>query len=130
MFCSDYIPPVLYDLYPRTDIEKFGPGHNQDNDLRGWACKVTIKGKQGGILDGKRVCLKDNICLAGVPCQFGTSVVEDFVRMFQIIFSCFRLTYVVDCAAEIDATVTTRILEHGGIIAGKATCEVSDHLRR
>ncbi|THU76578.1 amidase signature enzyme [Dendrothele bispora CBS 962.96] len=108
MSIPDYSPPVSYDLYPRTGIEKFGPGSNEGNNLRGWACKVTIKGKEDGILTGKNVCIKDNICLAGVPCQFGTQVIEDFIP-------------------ELDATVATRILEHGGTITGKATCEDMSH---
>jgi len=53
---------------------------------------------------GKRVVLKDNICLAGVPMMNGASTLEGYVP-------------------DVDATVATRILDAGGTIAGKAHCE-------
>ena len=55
-------------------------------------------------MDGKRVALKDNICLAGVPMMNGASTLEGYVP-------------------DVDATVVTRILDAGGTIVGKAHCE-------
>ena len=66
--------------------------------------KTSIKGKPGGKLAGRRVALKDNVCLAGVPMMVGAGFLEGSVP-------------------DIDATIVTRILDEGGEIAGKAVCE-------
>ncbi|KAF8526671.1 amidase signature domain-containing protein, partial [Hysterangium stoloniferum] len=80
----------------------------EENKLDGWAWKVTVKNlndeAKNGPLYGKTVCLKDNVCLADVPCLNGTDVFSNWVP-------------------KTDATVVTRILEAGGIITGKAMCE-------
>ncbi|KZT67443.1 Glutamyl-tRNA amidotransferase subunit A [Daedalea quercina L-15889] len=103
---DDYYPVPDIDKYPRTDISSLSPDENPYN---AWATKVTVNhvNKEeavSGILGGKRVVLKDNICLAGVPCHFGTDVFTNWIP-------------------KTDATVVTRILEAGGTIVGKATCE-------
>ena len=94
----DYLPPVRY---PRTP--GFRPGANE-NPLNAWAVKTEVRGAAHGPLSGKRVVLKDNICLAGVPMMNGASTLEGYVP-------------------DIDATVVTRILDAGGTIVGKAHCE-------
>ena len=66
--------------------------------------KTEVRGAAHGPLSGKRVVLKDNICLAGVPMMNGASTLEGYVP-------------------DIDATVVTRILDAGGTIVGKAHCE-------
>jgi amidase len=63
-----------------------------------------VKGAADGKLRGKRVVLKDNVMLAGVPMMNGSRTLEGYVP-------------------EIDATVVTRILDAGGEIVGKAHCE-------
>ena len=55
-------------------------------------------------MSGKKVAIKDNICVAGVPMMNGSALLEGYVP-------------------EIDATVVTRILDAGGTIVGKAHCE-------
>jgi amidase len=94
----DYLPPVRY---PRTP--GYRPGANE-NPLNAWAVKTEVRGVAHGPLSGKRVVLKDNICLAGVPMMNGASTLEGYVP-------------------DIDATVVTRILDAGGTIVGKAHCE-------
>jgi len=94
----DYLPPVRY---PRTP--GYRPGANE-NSLNAWAVKTEVRGAAHGPLSGKRVVLKDNICLAGVPMMNGASTLEGYVP-------------------DIDATVVTRILDAGGTIVGKAHCE-------
>ena len=94
----DYLPPVRY---PRTP--GYRPGANE-NPLNAWAVKTEVRGAAHGPLSGKRVVLKDNICLAGVPMMNGASTLEGYVP-------------------DIDATVVTRILDAGGTILGKAHCE-------
>jgi amidase len=66
--------------------------------------KTSIKGRPGGKLAGRRVVLKDNVCLAGVPMMIGANLLEGYVP-------------------EVDATVVERILGAGGEIVGKAVCE-------
>ena len=75
-----------------------------ENPLGAWYVETAIKGKASGPLAGRRVALKDNICLAGVPMMIGAGFLEGSVP-------------------DIDATVVTRILDAGGEIAGKAVCE-------
>ena len=93
--------PKIPVKYPRL------PGYRPDqteNPLNAWYWKTEIKGAGRGVLQGKRVAIKDNICVAGVPMMNGSRVLEGYVP-------------------EVDATVVTRILDQGGIIAGKAACE-------
>jgi amidase len=94
----DYLPSVRY---PRTP--GYRPGASE-NALNAWAVKAEVRGAPHGPLAGKRVVLKDNICLAGVPMMNGASTLEGYVP-------------------DIDATVVTRILDAGGTIVGKAHCE-------
>jgi amidase len=94
----DYLPEVRY---PRTPGTRPSPA---ENPLGAWAVKSEIKGAPYGPLAGKRVVLKDNICLAGVPMMNGSSTLEGYVP-------------------DIDATVAARILDAGGTIVGKAHCE-------
>jgi amidase len=94
----DNVPAVTY---PRT------PGYQPtgaENKLNAWARKVSIRGKGEGPLRGKRIVLKDSICLAGVPLTAGASFLDGYVP-------------------DVDATVVTRILDAGGEIVGKAVCE-------
>ena len=61
----DYIPEVKY---PRT------PGYRPEGDENphnAWYVKTSIKGAKRGKLVGKRVAIKDNICVAGVPMMNG-----------------------------------------------------------
>ncbi|XP_031566238.1 uncharacterized protein LOC116301332 isoform X2 [Actinia tenebrosa] len=95
------VEPKLPVKYPRT------PGYRptkQENPLNAWHWKCDIQGTRSGLLDGKTVAIKDNIPVAGVPMMIGSRILEDFVP-------------------DIDATVVTRVLDAGGRILGKATCE-------
>ena len=92
---------VLPVRYPRT------PGlrpYPQDNPYGAWAVRTDITGAAGGTLDGRRVAIKDNVAIAGVPLMNGSSVLDGYVP-------------------DGDATIVTRILDAGGYIAGKAVCE-------
>ena len=94
----DELPLVKY---PRT------PGYRptgEENKHNAWYVKTTVEGAQSGKLKGKKVVLKDNICLAGVPMMNGASTLEGYVP-------------------DVDATVATRVLDAGGTIVGKAVCE-------
>ncbi len=94
----DYVPTVKY---PRT------PGHRPsaaENPLNAWYVKTDIHGAPTGKLKGKKVAVKDNVCVAGVPMMNGSSTLEGYIP-------------------NIDATVVTRLLDAGAIIKGKAHCE-------
>ena len=94
----DNLPPVRY---PRTP--GFKPSAAQ-NPLNAWAVMAEVRGAAHGPLSGKRIVLKDNVCLAGVPMMNGSSTLEGYVP-------------------DVDATIVTRILDAGGTIVGKAHCE-------
>ena len=95
---ADELPAVKY---PRT------PGYRptgEENKHNAWYIKTTVEGAPSGKLKGKKIVLKDNICLAGVPMTNGASTMEGYVP-------------------DVDATVAVRVLEAGGTIVGKAVCE-------
>ena len=94
----DNLPVVRY---PRSPGYRPSPA---ENPLNAWYYKTEVRGATDGPLRGKRIALKDTVCLAGVPMMNGSSIMEGYTP-------------------EIDATIVTRILEAGGIIAGKAHCE-------
>jgi amidase len=94
----DELPAVKY---PRGPVHRPQGGENPHG---AWYVKTSIKGRPGGKLDGRRVVLKDNVCLAGVPMMIGANLLEGYVP-------------------EVDATVVERILDAGGEIVGKAVCE-------
>lgn len=94
----DNLPEVRY---PRTPGYRPGP---EENSLNAWAVKSEVHGAAHGPLSGKRIVLKDNVCLAGVPMMNGARTLEGYVP-------------------DIDATIVTRILDAGGTIVGKAHCE-------
>jgi amidase len=94
----DALPQPRYPRLPGTV-----PGID-DNPFGAFARKTEIAGAASGPLAGKRVAVKDCVCVAGVPMMNGSSTFEGYVP-------------------EIDATVVTRILDAGGTIVGKAANE-------
>src|SRR5207244_4404568 len=75
-----------------------------ENRLDAWYWKCSIKGATSGPLAGKKIAVKDNVCVAGIPMMNGSAVLEGYVP-------------------DVDATLVTRILDAGGEIVGKAVCE-------
>lgn len=75
-----------------------------ENPLGAWYVRTDITGVGGGVLDGVRVAVKDNVAVAGVPMMNGSRTVEGFVP-------------------TVDATVVSRLLEAGARVTGKAVCE-------
>ena len=80
------------------------PPDPQENRLNGWVWRCSVKETDSGVLAGKRVAIKDNVCMAGLPMRNGCSLLEGYVPDF-------------------DATIVKRILASGGEIVGKASCE-------
>jgi amidase len=94
----DEVPEVRY---PRV------PGRRptaEENKYGAWYVKTAIEGAPSGKLKGKKIAVKDNICVAGVPMMNGASIMEGYMP-------------------DVDATVIQRILDAGGTIAGKTVCE-------
>ena len=94
----DELPPVSYS---RPAGRRPAEGEDPYN---AWCVLAEIKGAAGGRLAGKRVAIKDNVCVAGLQMMNGASLLEGYVP-------------------EADASVVTRILDAGGTIVGKARCE-------
>ena len=98
----DALPDNLPEVqYPRTPGTRALPADNPHN---AWYVRTTIKGAATGPLAGKRIAIKDNVMVAGVPMMNGNAILEGYVP-------------------DIDATIITRILDAGGEIAGKTHCE-------
>ncbi|XP_060581795.1 amidase-like [Ruditapes philippinarum] len=98
---NDLVAPTLPVKYPRTPGFRPEP---EDNLCNAWYWRCDIEGAKDGILKGKTFAIKDNLCVAGVPMMNGSKIMEGYVP-------------------DIDATVVTRILDAGGRIVGKASCD-------
>jgi amidase len=94
----DELPAVKY---PRGPIHRPSA---EENPYGAWYVKTSIKGRASGKLAGRRLAIKDNVCVAGVPMMIGADILEGYVP-------------------DVDATIVERILDAGGEIAGKAVCE-------
>jgi len=98
----DELPDNLPEIkYPR-DRGVFPSA--ETNEQNAWYVKTSIKGAASGPLAGKRIAIKDNVMVAGVPMMNGSSILEGYVP-------------------DVDATIVSRILDAGGEIAGKTHCE-------
>ncbi|MDA4129542.1 MAG: amidase family protein [Thaumarchaeota archaeon] len=62
--------------------------------------KISIRGSGHGLLTGKKIGIKDNIAVRGIPMTNASDLSKDFVP-------------------DYDATIVTRLLEAGGEIVGK-----------
>jgi amidase len=98
---DQFAEPTLPVKYPRTS--GYRPPASE-NRLNAWYWRCSIKGAASGPLAGKRIAIKDNVCVAGIPMMNGSNVLEGYVP-------------------DSDATIVTRILDAGGEIVGKAVCE-------
>ena len=91
-------PPIKYPRTPGTRPK------SEDNPYNAWYWRTEIEGAAEGPLKGERVAVKDAICVAGVPMMNGSQMLEGYVP-------------------DIDATIVTRLLDAGAIIAGKTNPE-------
>jgi amidase len=75
-----------------------------ENELGAWYVTTELRTAADGPLAGRRVAIKDNIEVAGLPMMNGSATLEGFVP-------------------RRDATVVARLLDAGATITGKAVCE-------
>jgi amidase len=86
------LPPIKY----RERDPGCRPGREQD-PLNAIVRRCSVKGAKSGKLAGKRLGIKDNVCIAGIPMTCASLVLDGYVP-------------------NIDATIITRILDAGGEI--------------
>ena len=75
-----------------------------DNPLNAWYYQTSITNGSSGPLSGKRIVIKDNTAVAGVPMMNGSASLEGYVPTR-------------------DAEVVQRLLDAGAEIVGKSVCE-------
>ena len=100
--------PTLPVKYPRSPGARPQP---QDNALGAWYWRCEITGAPHGLLAGKTVAIKDNVCVAGIPMMNGTSVLEGYVP-------------------EIDATSSMRVGRFSARPSAKASVSLAGATRR
>lgn len=93
------VPPVRF-----HERERGRAPTEAEDPLGAWAWLARVRGAGTGPLAGKRVAVKDNTAVAGVPMQAGSRVLESYVPPF-------------------DATIVDRLLAAGADVLGKSTCE-------
>ena len=69
----------------------------QEDPFNAIVRRCSVKGAKSGKLAGKRLGIKDNVCIAGVPMTCASLVLDGYVP-------------------DVDATIITRILDAGGEI--------------
>lgn len=84
------LPPIVY-----RDRDPGARPSRQDDPLNAIVRRCSVKGAASGKLAGKRLGIKDNVCIAGLPMTCASLVLDGYVP-------------------DIDATIITRILEAGG----------------
>ncbi len=94
----------LYDKIARPQAPERTYRSPDDNPLGAWYVTAEIGSGADGPLSGRRVAIKDNIAVAGIPMMNGSRTLEGFIP-------------------SRDATVVDRLLNAGAIIAGKTVCE-------
>jgi amidase len=79
------------------------PGYQpsqEEDPLNAFVRKCRVEGSGNGLLQGKTVAFKDHVSVAGVPYCFGSHFMDGYIPDF-------------------DATIATRLLDHGATITGK-----------
>ncbi|KAJ2983816.1 hypothetical protein NQ176_g410 [Zarea fungicola] len=102
----DYQPVSAAEKYPRKDVH-LATAEEQEFG-HAWLYRFLISGRvwpqSATGMQGKSVCVKDCIAVAGVPQTFGSDAFPAWTP-------------------EVDATIVTRVLDAGADVVGTATCE-------
>ena len=83
----DNLPPVRYARTPGYRPQR------DENPYNAWYVKTTIEGARNGKLEGKRIAVKDNVCVADVPMMVGASTLEGYVPDVDAASSFFLLCH-------------------------------------
>jgi amidase len=100
----DTVESLYEERAPKPPDRHFTWPAEKDNEFGAWYVTTEIRTRDDGPLAGRRVAIKDNIEVAGLPMMNGSATVEGFVP-------------------RRDATVVSRLLAAGATITGKAVCE-------
>jgi len=105
----DRLDQLAEKLKPQTRAKISRGGYRptaKENPFGAWAWKCSIKNStpNKGKLSGKKIVIKDNVTVAGIPLLDGSPLLKGFIP-------------------TVDATIVTRIIDAGGEIVGKSTCE-------
>ncbi len=100
----DLVESLYTEIAPSAPERKWTWPLGADNPYGAWYARTEIQERPDGPLAGMRVAVKDNTAVAGVPMTNGSRLIEGFTP-------------------SEDATVVTRLLDAGAVIAGKAVCE-------
>jgi len=110
-YAADFLKAAdrVSEATPPASAPKYAPRESRrppdsENPLGAWYVTASIKGAPSGPLAGKKIAVKDNVCVADLPMMNGSKVMEGFVP-------------------ATDATVVTRLLDAGAEITGKSVCE-------
>jgi amidase len=85
-------PPLTY-----RERDPGNRPNRQEDPLNAIVRRCSVKGARSGKLAGKRIGVKDNVCIAGVPMTCASLLLEEYIP-------------------DMDATIITRILDAGGEI--------------
>lgn len=77
---DELLEPKLPVKYSRAPGCRPGPAENR---LNAWYWKTDIVGFANGILAGKKVAVKDNTCVGGVPMMNGSRWMEGYGRTWR-----------------------------------------------
>ncbi|OZF31266.1 amidase [Rhodococcus sp. 14-2496-1d] len=102
----DVVDDLYADIAPTAPDREHRTPSATENPLGAWYVTTSITSAEAADdrLAGRRVAIKDNVAVAGVPMMNGSRTLEGFVPTR-------------------DATVVTRLLAAGAEIAGKSVCE-------
>lgn len=100
----DRVAEMYAEVTPTPPAREWHRPEPADNMNGAWYVITEISETAHGRLAGRRVAVKDNTAVAGVPMMNGSRTLEGFVP-------------------NEDATVVRRLLEAGAVITGKSTCE-------
>ncbi|MDT7646105.1 MAG: amidase, partial [Pseudonocardiales bacterium] len=100
----DAVEELYNETAPKAPERDWQHPADADNPYNAWYVTTELAGAPEGPLAGRKIAIKDNITVAGLPMTNGSKTVEGFVPTR-------------------DATVVSRVLAAGATIAGKAVCE-------
>lgn len=110
------------DSFPQSgeelDVVDRAPGYRptaQEDPYNALVRRCTVRGSRTGRLAGKRIAVKDNICIAGIPLTCGSLFLQDYTPSADATV----IRRVLDAGAEVVAT--TNMDDFGFAAAGETS---------